>query len=149
MVTFYFRVSYMPRAMDRSEFVKYHKGSASIKEINSAITAVWSEIIQDPEARREAETLLGLKQGSLIDSNSAPFVGQVEGSGLSGAEAVALLILWDFAKDLGYDLAKDATKQVVVRGAKALWVGLMGPRVEQELPADAVGKEIRLHDDLQ
>src|SRR6202020_776159 len=126
--------------VDRSEFVKYHKGSASIKDINSAIEVAWDEIIRDPEARREAETLLGLKQGSLTDSNSAPFVAQVEGSGLSGAEAVALLVLWDFAKDLGYDLAKDATKQMVVRGAKALWVGLMRPRVEQELPADSVGK---------
>jgi hypothetical protein len=139
----------MPRIIDRSEFVKYLTGAASVRDINLAIKEVWADIVRDPEARREAETLLGLKQGALTAKESVPFVAEVEGSGLTGAEAVALLILWDFAKDLGYDLAKDATKEMVVRGSKALWVGLMRQRVEEKLPADAVGKEIHLHDDLQ
>ena len=38
---------------------------------------------------------------------------------------------------------------IVQGGAKALWDGLIKQRVKEVLPADAIGREIHLHDDVQ
>jgi hypothetical protein len=139
----------MPRTKKGSEFVKYRKGSTSTKDVELSIHKVWSEITKDSKDRAQAEILLGLATGSLSSSSPVPYEVKAKGSGLTGAEALVLLVLWDFAKDLGYDMAKDASKEMIVRGAKALWDGLIKKRVKEVLPADAIGREIHLHDDVK
>ena len=140
----------MPRTKKGSEFVKYRKEvGTSTKDVELSIHKVWSEITKDSKDRAQAEILLGLATGSLSSSSPVPYEVKAKGSGLTGAEALVLLVLWDFAKDLGYDMAKDASKEMIVRGAKALWDGLIKQRVKEVLPADAIGREIHLHDDVQ
>lgn len=139
----------MPKARKGFEFARYRKGSTSTRRIGLAIQQVWADVIEDPQDRARAESLLGLTPGSLSSSSSAPYEVEVEGSGLTGAEALVLVILWDFAKDLGYDVAKDATREMLVRGAKTLWDGLVKKRVIAILPAKPIGKEIHLSDDVQ
>jgi len=131
-----------------SELVKYQRGVGSTNAIKDAIQQAWTEIMQDPDDRAQAEKLLGIRSGSLSSTSLTPYGVRVD-SGLTGAEAFILLLLWDFAKDLGYDVVKDTTKELFVRGGKALWNGMMKKRVKAILPPQAIGKEVVLSDDVQ
>src|ERR1700722_4691385 len=85
-------------------FSKYKRGLSSTPDIRKAIRQAWEEIIKDPKDRAKAELLLDLPPGSLSETSPLPYGVAVEGAGLTGVEAIILLVLWDFAKDLGYDI---------------------------------------------
>jgi hypothetical protein len=130
-------------------FSKYESGLSSATAIRKAIRQTWEEIIKEPNDRAKAELLLGLPPGSLSETSPVPYGIAVQGSGLTGVEAVILLVLWDFAKDLGYDILKDTAKDALIEGGKALWSGMMQKRVKAILPPKSIGREVTLADDVQ
>lgn len=130
-------------------FSKYKSGLSNATDIRKAIRQAWEEIVKEPNDRAKAERLLGLPPGSLSETSPVPYGIVVEWSGFTGVEAIVLLVLWDFAKDLWYDVLKDTAKDGLIEGGKALWSSMMQKRVKASLPPKSMGREVTLADDVQ